>query len=72
MANSLDPDQDRHSGLGPNCLQRLSVEDKSCPLVRRELNIHVQLSSGATDLDFGLSIQVLTLCVQAGITMDVL
>ena len=28
----LDPDQDRHSvghDLGPNCLQRLSAEDKS-------------------------------------------
>ena len=31
MSNSFDPDQDRHSvgpDLGPNCLQRLSVEDK--------------------------------------------
>ena len=32
MSNRLDPDQDRHSvgpGLGPNCLQRLSVDDES-------------------------------------------
>ena len=31
--NSLNPDQDRHSvcpGLGPNCLQRLSADNKSC------------------------------------------
>ena len=31
MSNDLDPDQDRHSGgpdLGPNCLQRLSADDK--------------------------------------------
>ena len=30
-SNSLDPDQDRHyvgPGLGPNCLQRLSADDK--------------------------------------------
>ena len=32
VSNSLDPDQDRHSvgpDLGPNCLQRLSTDDKS-------------------------------------------
>ena len=32
LSNSLDPDQDRHfvsPDLGPNCLQRLSVDDKS-------------------------------------------
>ena len=32
VSNSLDPDQDRHSvgqDLGPNCLQRLSVDTKS-------------------------------------------
>ena len=37
MSNSLDPDQDRHSvgpDLGPNCLQRLSADDKKSPLVR--------------------------------------
>ena len=31
VLNTLDPDQDRHSvdaDLGPNCLQRLSAEDK--------------------------------------------
>ena len=31
VSNSLDPEQDRHSGgpdLGPNCLQRLSAEHK--------------------------------------------
>ena len=33
MSNSLDPDQDRQNvgpDLGPNCLQRLSADDKSC------------------------------------------
>ena len=33
MSNSLDPDQDLHSvspDLGPNCLERLSADDKSC------------------------------------------
>ena len=33
MSNSLDPDQARlfvMSDLGPNCLQRLSADDKSC------------------------------------------
>ena len=32
VLNSLDPDQDRHSvgpDLGPNCLQRLSADNKS-------------------------------------------
>ena len=41
MSNGLDPDQDRHSvgpDLGPNCLQRLSAENK-LPLARKELNI---------------------------------
>ena len=31
VSNSLEPDQDRHyvgPDLGPNCLQRLSAEDK--------------------------------------------
>ena len=32
VSNGLDPDQDPHSGpdLGPNCLQRLSADNKSC------------------------------------------
>ena len=33
VLNGLDPVQDRHSvgpDLGPNCLQGLSAEDKSC------------------------------------------
>ena len=33
VTNGLDPDQDLCSvgpGQGPNCLQRLSAEDKSC------------------------------------------
>ena len=40
VSNSLDPDQDRHfvgPDLGPNCLQRLSADDKS-PLGAKELN----------------------------------
>ena len=39
MSNGLDPDQERHSvapDLGPNCLQRLSADDK-LPLARKEL-----------------------------------
>ena len=31
VSNSLDPDQDQYSlvpDLGPNCLQRLSADDK--------------------------------------------
>ena len=34
VSNSLDPDQTRHfigPDLGPNCLQRLSADNKSCP-----------------------------------------
>ena len=33
VSNDLNPDQDRLSvspDLGPNCLQRLSTDDKSC------------------------------------------
>ena len=33
VSNGLEPDQDRQNVgpyLGPNCLQRLSVDDKSC------------------------------------------
>ena len=33
LSNSLDPDQDRYlvgPDLGPNCLQRLSADNKSC------------------------------------------
>ena len=42
--NSLDSDQARHfveHDLGPNCLQRLSAEDKS-PLTGNDKNIHSQ------------------------------
>ena len=38
VSNSLDPDQDRHSvgpDLGPNCLQRLSADDRSCRFVHK-------------------------------------
>ena len=27
--SSLDPDEDQHSDLGPNCLQNLTADDKS-------------------------------------------
>ena len=41
LSNSLDPDQDQ-SYVGPdldlNNLQRLSVDDKNFPLVRKKLN----------------------------------
>ena len=33
VSNGLDPDHDQHSvstDLGPNCLQRLSTDDKGC------------------------------------------
>ena len=33
VSNSLDPDQARHfvgPDLGPNCLQRLSADNKNC------------------------------------------
>ena len=38
--------------LGPNCLQKLSADDKShgLLLLRKDFNIHAQLSSGARDL----------------------
>ena len=39
VSNLLDPDQDRHCvgpDLGPNCLQRLSADEKS-PLARKVL-----------------------------------
>ena len=42
VSNSLDPDQDRHNvgpDLGPNCLQRLSADDKSRFSARRELKL---------------------------------
>ena len=40
MLKVLDPDQDGHSvgpDLDPNCLQRLSADDKKLPLARKEL-----------------------------------
>ena len=41
VSNSLDPDHDRRfvgPDLGPNCLQRLSADDKfESPLARKEL-----------------------------------
>ena len=39
VPNGLDPDQDQHSvspDLGPNCLQRLSADDKGHSLARKE------------------------------------
>ena len=39
VSNSLDPDQARHIAwpdLGPNCLQRLSVDDTG----RQKVNFH--------------------------------
>ena len=42
MSNSLDPDQVQHlvgPDLDPNCLQRLSADDKSCHKSGKELNI---------------------------------
>ena len=41
VSNSLDRDQDRRSvgpGLGPNCLQRLSADDKP-QLARKDLMV---------------------------------
>ena len=42
VSNSLDPDQDQHfvdPDLCPNCLQRLSADNKS-PLARKKLNMY--------------------------------
>ena len=39
VSNGLDLDQDRHCvgpDLGPNCLQRLSADDKGCCMVARK------------------------------------
>ena len=44
VSNGLDPDQDRHSvgpDLGPNCLQRLSADDKS-PLAKKDFKQQTQ------------------------------
>ena len=40
MSNGLDPDQDRRSvgpDLGPDCLQRLSADDKVAASISKEL-----------------------------------
>ena len=42
MLNGIDPDQDGRSVgpvLGPNCLHRLSAEDKKSPLARKEFKL---------------------------------
>ena len=50
VSNPLDPDQDLHfvgPDLGPNCLQRLSTDDKSRHLARvkaMKMRIFVQFS----------------------------
>ena len=47
MSNCLDQDQDRHSvgpDLGPNCLQRLSADDKSLRLQEKSLIYYIHLS----------------------------
>ena len=47
MSNSLDPDQDRHCvtpDQGPNCLQRLSGDDKITSSKKRENLIDVMSS----------------------------
>ena len=49
VSNSLDPDQDRRSvgpNLGPNCLQRLSADDKSGRLVSTYLTMNTSCISG--------------------------
>ena len=48
MSNGLDSDQDRQSvgpDLGPNCLQRLSADNKNCLLAREEFNIELDVLS---------------------------
>ena len=37
VSNNLDPDQDVSPNLGPNCLQRLSADNKSLKVARKEL-----------------------------------
>ena len=48
MSNRLDPDQERHfvvPDLDPNCLQRLSADDKNCNLQVKNFKISLyQLS----------------------------
>ena len=42
MSNSLGPHLDQHfimPDLDPNCLQRLSADDKKLPLVGKELKV---------------------------------
>ena len=51
MSNCLDPDHDRHSvgpDLGPNCLQRLSADDKKVAASKEEVKRTYQYNSGAT------------------------
>ena len=48
MSNSFDPDQDQHfvgPDLGPNCLQRLSADDKSCRF-RYSFRNTIRMSNG--------------------------
>ena len=45
VIKSLDPDQDRHffgPDLRPNCLQRLSAEDKVAPSNERVKNLEIR------------------------------
>ena len=49
MSNGLDPDQDRHSvgpDLGPNCLQRISADDKSRHWQGKSSRVFLDVSGG--------------------------
>ena len=49
MSNGLDPDQDRHCvgpDLGPNCLQRLSADDKKELITKMLITLSLQVDGG--------------------------
>ena len=59
MSNSVDQYHDQRSvslDLGPNCLQRLSVDNKSCTSKERAKYFHKQVAQWATIAHLGASI----------------
>ena len=48
VSNCLDPDQDLHlvgSDLGPNCLEKISADEKSCRLHGRVQILHITINT---------------------------